>query len=187
MNVQHHRNFNMKRIDLNPLGAIQTLKKGVAVVKEHCKYWLSAGTALGIVRDDGLIPWDTDIDIEIMEEDLTVYLMRDLTKAGFLLIRTQQEDGKYWQMAFLDQGTGFIFDIYTYQKEGVEYVNHNEHGQLRLPCTLIDNLETCRFEGEEFFVPGPVEAYLTHRYGMDWHTPKGSKDPWEKDANNIKK
>ena len=32
------------------------------------KYWLDAGTLLGIIRDGDLIPWDYDADIGILPE-----------------------------------------------------------------------------------------------------------------------
>jgi hypothetical protein len=38
--------------------------------KHNIHYWVDGGTALGVIRHGGMIPWDNDADIEILESDV---------------------------------------------------------------------------------------------------------------------
>ena len=48
---------------------INLFKKILKILNKHnIQYWITGGTLIGAVRSNGMIPWDDDIDISIMEE-----------------------------------------------------------------------------------------------------------------------
>lgn len=49
---------------------LDMLKKIDSICRENgITYWLSSGTCIGALRHGGFIPWDDDVDIEMLESD----------------------------------------------------------------------------------------------------------------------
>lgn len=68
--------------------------------KHDISYTLFAGTALGAVRHNGLIPWDDDLDIVMMRSEYDKFLsvaQNDLDSDKYFL---QKEFSEHWPMFF---------------------------------------------------------------------------------------
>lgn len=167
-----------------PVGvAERVLLEGISVVEQvGYKYWVSAGTALGLHRDKRLIGHDTDLDIEVyarwgvftrVEE---VELQNRMADAGFTLKRTQRYKTKLQQLAYVKEGV--IFDIYFFYDgiDGLDFVNFCEHGVYRFRKKFYPPRKTGTVLGD-LMMPCFIDEYLSRRYG-DWKTPTTKKVDW---------
>ena len=68
------------------------------ICKKHdIPYWLSSGTLIGAMRHDGFIPWDDDLDIEMLRSDY-LRLMEVLPKElpDWLALQNHDTDPNYF-------------------------------------------------------------------------------------------
>ena len=68
------------------------------ICKKHdIRYWLSSGTLIGAMRHNGFIPWDDDLDIEMMRADY-LRLMKVLPSElpDWLALQNDKTDPNYF-------------------------------------------------------------------------------------------
>jgi hypothetical protein len=86
---------DLRRMQMRMLDILTEVDK---ICKKHnIPYWLAGGTLLGAVRHGGFIPWDDDLDIELMREDylkLIPLLRRELSKE--FVVQTNKSDKNYF-------------------------------------------------------------------------------------------
>ena len=138
--------------------------------------FLAYGTALGAVRDGGLIGHDSDADlgyvsthdhpVDVIRESFRI--QRTLTDMGYrvtrysaiaLKVHVLESDG-------LDRG----LDVFGgYMRDGKLYLM----GEIATPFerTWIYPLGTATLEGRQFPVPANTDRFLTATYGPSWRTP----------------
>jgi hypothetical protein len=132
------------------------------------KAYFANGILLGAHRDNDYIPWDDDIDFDVIHNDFYQYC--DTLKEIFI-------DMGY--VVFLNKDHGMAkLNIYkNLEKISFDVLfDLDEHHYFRYrykwPKKLYEKTEVIKFKGIEFVCPSPIEKYLVYVYGNDWMKPK---------------
>jgi len=148
------------------------------VFPEHnIPYWVTGGTALGCVRHKGLIPWDDDIDICVMDKYesrllegkerflLENDLMLTETYFGFRLhhrVESEPRTNSNYGIPFCDIG------IMRHKKDRIECKHKTARDLWKNEWYGIDEIEPLRemiFGDFSFLVARDPVSYLKRYYG----------------------
>jgi LicD family protein len=175
--------------DENHLSAEKrALKEIAALFKKHqIPFWLDCGSCLGVFRHRGVIPWDDDIDVAILQHDHTraKEALKQLDPAKYQVQdwSNRSRPGTFLRLYVKEVKT--LIDIYHFaideEKGTLSYILSNEVSaflpeswkanerrfKVPTPLDLVFPLTPATLDGVEIFVPNKTKEYLQMRYGED--------------------
>jgi len=226
-NNDYYRSLGMAIKDLNQLSTLEApshtrrpgdektmqiekeaLKEIVHILKEkNIPFWVDCGTCLGTYRYGGVIPWDFDIDLAVLEPDFenVKHALNKLDKNKYIV---QDWSGRTKPNTYLKvyvKETGVLIDIYHFAIDPVAktltYIVSNEDSiflpeswKIRerrhtAPVTydVVFPLKKAEFDGIEVLVPNKTKEYLQSKYGENIEPAKIYNETtgrYEKDLNH---
>lgn len=188
---------------------ILALKDLGALLDAHgIPWWVDCGTLLGVYRHEGIIPWDHDIDIAILEEyhDPLFRLTQDPAFAQkYRIMDWSPADQPKTLLKLYVKQTRSLIDIYHYRihstvagEETITYLSpyyskwfmpfslkvREEFCLVTQPLSNVFPLQHASFDGVQVHVPHKMEEHLKGLY-QDNLTPAKIWDPKTKSYHNV--
>jgi phosphorylcholine metabolism protein LicD len=163
---------------ITQLTRIQILFSIVDIL-EKCQvpYCLVEGTLLGMMRENGFIQWDKDIDIGVRHEDLIPKMGQlhelfarqfsiTLLKFPYAYVREFHLHTQGYQIDIINYDTG------VYQNAPIRFnVIHDQYASSYHAKDLFEEYQPFKFLGRTLYLPKDPERYLIETYGYEWRTP----------------
>lgn len=101
---------NLRHLQLRMLEILKVVDE--ICEKHDIHYWLSSGTLLGAVRHKGFIPWDDDLDIEMMRDDYLKFMqiISNELPDQFILQTSDNDPNYIYLFAKIRDVKSYIYD-----------------------------------------------------------------------------
>lgn len=165
----------------------EAFRQIVQTLSDHkIMFWVDCGTCLGTYRYGGIIPWDWDIDLAILQNDfdnVKNVLTAHLDSERFVVQDWSSRDKPKTYLKVYVKATGTLIDIYHFAIDAKNKTIYSilsngdcvflpESWKIRerrftIPTSfdIVFPLKKATFDGIEVFVPAKTKEYLQQRYG----------------------
>ena len=147
------------------------------------KFFVDAGTLMGIYRDGRLLKRDMDVDMGIVIND-----QDDVLRIRQLLI----DSGFELKLVFSTPNNGYIQDAFDFDGIRVDmcyfkessnntycYIIYDGDKIIKMSFSRIEKTRLLKFGDQLVSIPDNSEKYLEERYGETWRVPDPFFKYWE--------
>jgi hypothetical protein len=184
-NQEWLRTYN---VETRPPFDLEMRKRNLLEVKEvldsvGLKFWLTNGTALAAYRDQDWIPWDDDVDLDVMMEDFLPKhdaIKELLIDRGFVVRSKNIDNPKIAKVAVFRSENPLSGQKLAlrplYLDPSYEDNKYRLRQDYKYPKMFYENenASTIEFMGETFNIPSPPEKFIEYAYGKNWNVPNKS-------------
>lgn len=161
--------------------------------REKIDFFIDFGTLLGIIREDGFIKHDLDMDIGVIKENekTTSRVKESLLGHGCVLKHEYKYKGNVVEQSFLFKKIKFDICYYEQDKvkskcylfyrdseENIKYTD-NSMSVVQMTYDKIKGIEKYKVGTHEFNIPVDAEKLLEEKYGPDWRIPNSKWIYWK--------